>query len=393
MAFSGAPNFLRSRNGHQRARVTNIELFFDLVFVFAITQLSHSLLGNLTLDGAIHTLLLFLAVWWVWIYTSWVTNWLDPDRVPVRLLLLVLMVAGLVLSTSIPAAFEDKGLAFAIAFVIMQVGRSLFALWALGNHNVRHLRNFVRITSWLAVSGLFWLAGGLFADHRLAFWITALVIEYIAPSTGFWLPGLGRSTTDEWDVEGGHMAERCSLFVIIALGESVLVTGATFANLPWGWDSVAAFLVAFASSLAMWWIYFDKAAERGSEHITHSSDPGRLARLAYTYFHLFIIAGIVVGAVADELILAHPHGQLDPWVMTAVLGAPAIYLIGNLLFKTAIAGRPPLSHMVGLALLLLIGLVAPNLSSLGLGAAATMALVVTAIWETISLNRGPKPAA
>jgi low temperature requirement protein LtrA len=113
------------------AGVHPLELFFDLVFVFAITQLSHLLLEHLTWLGAVQTALLLLAVWWVWIFTSWVTNWLDPDKAPVRLLLFVLMLAGLVLSASIPKAFETRALPFALAYVFMQVGRCLFMLWAL----------------------------------------------------------------------------------------------------------------------------------------------------------------------------------------------------------------------------------------------------------------------
>ena len=300
---------LRARGAHEHARVTNVELFFDLVFVFAVTQLSHSLLKNLTPLGAARTALLFLAVWWVWIYTSWVTNWLDPERTPVRLLLFALMLAGLVLSTSIPQAFDAKGLAFALAYVFMQVGRSLFMVWALGNSSPGNVRNFQRITAWLALAGVFWIAGA-FAEGgvRLGLWGAALAVEYVSPAVGFWTPGLGRSTTDDWDVEGGHLAERCSLFIIIALGESLLVTGATFEGLPWTAPTVAAFAVAFVGSVAMWWIYFDTGAERGVRRITTSDDPGRLARLIYTYVHLLVVGGVIV-ALGRRRAGSRPSGR------------------------------------------------------------------------------------
>src|SRR6201747_942226 len=113
---------------HQHSRVTYAELFFDLVFVFAVTQISHTLLARFTLSGGLQTTLLFLAVWWVWVYTSWITNWLDPERTPVRILLFLLMLGGLVLSTSIPKAFESRGLWFALAYAAMQVGRTTFWL-------------------------------------------------------------------------------------------------------------------------------------------------------------------------------------------------------------------------------------------------------------------------
>src|SRR3979411_2011562 len=113
---------------HQHSRVTYAELFFDLVFVFAVTQISHTLLGRFTPLGLAQTILLFLAVWWVWVYTAWVTNWLNPELTPVRVLLFLLMLGGLVLSTSIPKAFESRGLWFALAYAAMQVGRSIFLL-------------------------------------------------------------------------------------------------------------------------------------------------------------------------------------------------------------------------------------------------------------------------
>src|SRR5262245_59058299 len=303
--FGARTNLLRVRAGH--SRVTYVELFFDLVFVFAVTQLSHFLLEHFDLAGLAHTTLLLMAVWWVWIYTAWATNWLDPQTTPVRIMLFALMLAGLVLSTSIPQAFGSRGLTFAAAYVAMQVGRCLFMLWSLRHHHARNFRNFQRIMAWLAFAAVFWIAGGLAQqDIRVALWCVALAIEYAAAPAGFWTPVLGRSTTADWDIEGSHIAERCGLFVIIALGESILVTGATFGRMDWTPMVVGAFAVAFLGSVAMWWIYFNIGAERGSEQIAHSDDPGRLGRLAYTYIHLLLVAGIIVSAAADELVLAHP---------------------------------------------------------------------------------------
>jgi low temperature requirement protein LtrA len=385
---SGDHGLLRERGGERGTKVTFVELFFDLVFVFAVTQLSHSLLEHLTLMGLVQTALLMMAVWWVWIYTSWVTNWLDPEKTAVRLMLFVLMLAGLVLSTSIPLAFESKGLAFAGAYAFMQVGRCLFALWALGRGNPGNFRNFQRITAWLALSAVFWIAGAFVEpEARLALWGMALIIEYVSPSVGFWTPGLGRSTTADWDIAGSHMAERCGLFIIIALGESILVTGAKFGNLPWTLPVVAAFTIAFVGSVAMWWIYFNIGAERASRHISASADPGRLGRLAYTYLHLPLVAGIIVAAVGDELVLAHPGGHTSLETTAVQLGGPALYLLGNLLFKRATtARRTGLSHMVGLALLAALAPLALVTQPLTFSAATTAVLVLVAAWETLSLH-------
>src|SRR6185436_7437509 len=188
-----------------------------------------------------------------WIYTSWITNWLDPERPAVRLMLFVLMAAGLVMSASIPQAFGARGFAFAVPYVFMQVGRSLFMLWALKHHDAANFRNFQRITAWLAAAGLFWIAGAsLEGWPRIVLWTVAIGVEYVSPAVGMWVPGLGRSTPQDWKIDGAHLAERCALFVIIALGESLLVTGATFAEKPWQAPTVGAFLAAFMGAIAMW---------------------------------------------------------------------------------------------------------------------------------------------
>ena len=381
---------LRQRGGHESGRVTYVELFFDLVFVFAVTQLSHGLLHHLSLLGAVETGLLMMAVWWVWIYTSWITNWLDPERAPVRLLLFVLMAAGLVLSASIPTAFGERGVIFACAFVFMQVGRSLFMLWALKRHDDANYRNFQRITVWLSVSAIFWIAGGI-ADGlpRLGLWAAAIGIEYASPAAGMWVPGLGRSTTSDWNIDGGHLAERCALFIIIALGESVLVTGATFAKLPWSGTTIAAFAVTFIGSVAMWAVYFNIGAERASRQIARSDDPGRLGRSGYTYLHILIVAGIIVSAVADELVLSHPLGHADLNTLLVIVGAPALYLLGTASFKSLTAPTVPLSHLIGLGLLALVAAAGMVASPLVLSAGTSASLVVVAVWEWASLRRRP----
>jgi len=379
-------SLLRSRDSH--ARVTFVELFFDLVFVFAVTQLSHTLLEKLTLIGALQTLFLLLAVWWVWMYTCWFTNWVDPDRPPVRTLIFVLMLAGMLLSASLPHAFDGEALLFASAYVFSQIVRSAFMLWATHGHDQLNFNNFRRIICWQAMSGAFWISGGFaFGSTRVVLWMLALGIECLGPYAGFHVPGLGRSGTSDWRVDGAHMAERSALFVIIALGESILVTGTTAAAQPATVANVGAFVIAFVGSVAMWWIYFNIGAERGSRQIAQSADPGRIARAVYTYFHIPIVAGIVVCAVADEITIAHPGGHMEVAAATALLGGPALYLAGNLLFKRASAQYYPLSHLVGLGLLLLLAPLAMAMTPLALGGATSVVFIVVATWETRSFRK------
>jgi low temperature requirement protein LtrA len=390
-------NHLRVRQGYEHHRVTFVELFFDLVFVFAITQLSHGLLKHLTPLGALQTGLLMIAVWWAWIDTAWITNWLDPRRPAVRMLLFALMLAGLVMSSSIPRAFEDRAVPLALAYVAMQVMRNLFMLWACKHHDPRNYCNFLRIAIWHLLATPFWILGCFVADpvSRLGLWAVAVGIESFAPSCGFWVPVLGRSTTADWVVEGAHMAERCGLFVIIALGESILLIGASFADLAWRAETVAAFAVSFIGSVAMWIVYFNIGAERASHLIATSDDPGALARSGYTYLHILIVAGIIVAAVADELVLHHPGGHDGHTGMAtamAILGGPALYLLGNALFKRLSAPNVPLSHLAGLGLLALLAPAATVTTPLVLSAGATAVLIIVAIWEWRSLRNQPTAA-
>jgi low temperature requirement protein LtrA len=376
---------------HQHHRVTYVELFFDLVFVFAVTQISHTLLAHFTPSGVLQVTLLFLAVWWVWVFTSWITNWLDPEQTPVRLLLFAMMLGGLVLSTSIPTAFDGRGLWFAIAYAAMQVGKTIFLWVSTPLSRPRTRMNAVRITVWLSMSAIFWIAGGLAEGQlRLLLWAIALVIEYVSPAVRFWIPGYGSSAVADWVIEGGHMAERCALFVIIALGESVVVTGATFAELSWSTETVSAFVSVLAGSIAMWWIYFHKGAEAGSEEISRSSEPGRLARLAYTYLHMPIVAGIIVSAVADELVMKHPSGHSDLKTVISAIGGPLLFLIGTILFKYSFRGFLQLSHGFGIIALCVLAWFAGGLSPLLLSILATAIMIAVAAWESISLRSPAK---
>ncbi|NNU65851.1 low temperature requirement protein A [Rhizobium indicum] len=387
MAKTNGKNWLRAKGSASSNKVTFLELFFDLVFVFSISQLSHALAAHYTPLGAAEAALMTFAVWWVWIFTAWVTNWLDPDKMPVRGMLVALMMLGLLLSASIPEAFGDKGLLFAGAYVAMQVGRSLFTTYAMTRVDRANTLNFVRITAWLVAAGVFWIVGGLLEhEARLIAWVIALAIEYAGPAAGFAVPGLGRSTARDWDVSGAHMAERCALFVIICLGEAILVSGRTFAELPFSGLTSVVFVTAFIGTVAMWWLYFRFGHGRAAHRIEHEETPGSLARQAFTYGHIPILAGIIVHAVAVEFMFSHPHETGDLGIAAAVLGGSGLFLIGNLWFKGATSGRMPLSHLAGLVFLILLAFVAPFIEVYLMGILATLVLIVVAAWEYRSLT-------
>lgn len=370
------------RGGGPHVPVTFVELFFDLVYVLAVTQLTHLLAAHLTVGGAVQTLILLLATWWAWVDTAWVTNWFDPDRPAVRMLLVAVMLLSLVMSAVLPDAYGDRGRWFAAAYAAMQIGRAAFA-WLMLAGEPRLRRNFARILVWKIVVGALFVLGGFATEPvRLAIWSVAMLVEYAAAAVGFHVPGLGRSGPADWTISGGHLAERCQLFLLIALGESIIVSGINFGNLRPGPATMAAFVSAFLGSVALWWIYFDRGAKAAAEVIANAADPGRLGRSAYTYHHLPMVAGIIVTAVGDELVINHPAGHSGLPTVLTVLGGPALFLIGHALFKRVVFGRQPRSRLVAvaaLALLAPVGLVAPPLL---LGILATSVLLTLSGWET-----------
>ena len=218
MTFLASANLLRRRDGHE-ARVTFVELFFDLVYVFAVTQISHSLLHDLTLMGAARAGLVVRRVAGLAVHL--LGHQLVRPRRRAHARDAVRRDARRPgLGRRLPGAFGATGLVFAISYVVIQVGRTLFIVLHLGpSHPLSP--NFRRMLAWLCVSAVLWIAGGLSQDDtRLALWALAVACEYLSPMIGFRFPGLGRSATREWTIEGGHLAERCQLFVIVALGET-----------------------------------------------------------------------------------------------------------------------------------------------------------------------------
>ncbi len=384
MRSTRVPRLMRARDG-EAAKVTYIELFFDLIYAFAVTQLSHKLVHDLSLAGALETLLLWFAVWLGWQYTCWVTNWFDPDRIAVRLLLLVLMLIGMLMAASLPDAYTGRSWIFALSYVAIQFGRSLVVLAFLGGKHALSA-NFRRICAWLAISGVWWIAGCLAnGPWRFGLWTLAVLCEYVSPMFGFALPGLGRSRSSDWrTAAGGHIAERCQAFVILALGESVLVTGATLSDAAhWSPPTLIGFLLCFIASCAMWWIYFDTGSRAGSVAIEHSDEPGLMAAY-FHYIHVILIAGIVACAAADDFAIESPHRAVAPANAWLLLGGPLLYLVGNGLYKRVVYGRFPLSHCIGIALLAVLSMLVPHTDLLLAGAATTLVLCLTAGWESVS---------
>jgi low temperature requirement protein LtrA len=317
------------RRGGEEQRATFFELFFDLVYVFAVTQLSHYLLADLTWAGAARAGFMLVAVYWAWNYTTWMANWFDPRTVAVRLVLVFVMLASLLMAVAVPEAFGDRGLLFAASYVALQVGRNGFVV-AVTPPGPFH-QNFVRIAVWSVLSAPLWVGGGFVdGDARWLPWGAALLLDLAAPLVYYRLPGLGSAPASQWQVEGSHFAERFQLFVIIALGESIVLAGATASEAELTTAVVLALGLAFVLSTALWWLYFGQVSEAVARRISGSAltEAGRLGRDVYTYLHLPIIAGIVLSAVGIELLIAHPHEELHLAGAVVACGGAALFLAG-----------------------------------------------------------------
>jgi low temperature requirement protein LtrA len=338
-------NLLRPEGGEQSDRVTYIELLFDLIFVLALTQLSRYLYENQSPTGACESAVLVLALWWVWVYTTWVTNWLDPARFPVRAAVIGLALVGFIMSVSIFESFGARGLTFAIAYVVLQIGRTLFMIAAVARHNRALSHDFVRVLIWLAASGVFWILGGLVPiELRIVFWL-------------------------------------------IALGESFLVTGFAFVAQESSTVGVASVLLAFVNAVTLWWLYFDHAEHAGAKAIARADKPGRLGNRAYTYTHAIIVAGIVLGSVGDKEVLGHPDDAMKVSTAIVIIGGPFLYLVGLTVFRWIVVREMLLSHIVGAALMVAAFTASAGMTPFALFALTTALLVATAAWETVTRVR------
>ena len=388
-AFGFARDVLRS-DAAGAHRVTYTELFFDLVFVFAVTQVSHLLLHEQSALALLHAVMLTMVVWWVWMFTTWASSWLDPERGAVRALFVVLMLLALLLASAIPEAFGDRAVLFAVSLVLMQLSRSVFTLFAFGRSRPEHAVNFVRIIVWHAAAGTLWLVGAFLPDEgRLVVWLIALAVDYIGPRLRFWTPGLGSSPLSSWNISGAHMSERVSLFLIIALGESIVVTGAAFSTAPLDVVHLAAFLAAFAGTVLLWLLYFSHSQQRGSEYLERAAERGMVAQTAYTYIPLLLVLGIVLSAVADGLVLQRPVGVPTAWTAGMLCGSGIVYLVGLLLFRRATGMRWSVAVAAGAVALAVLWPFAGLLQTavVAWSVNAVLALVVLAEWLVLRSTR------
>jgi low temperature requirement protein LtrA len=303
-------------------QVTPLELFFDLVFVFAITQVTSLLAHDPTWGGVLRGMLVLAALWWAWTAYAWLTSTMDVDEGGVRLAMLASMCALLFAALAVPGAFGDDAVLFGVSYLLVRILHVvLYAIVGRDDHDLSGAVLRFAPTAIFAAS-LLVLAGFLHGDARIAVWVIALAIDYLGPA----IIGGGRG----WRIAPEHFAERHGLIILIALGESIIAlgVGASF-------DLVTRALVAAALGIvvvsALWWLYFDVAAIIARRRLTQTSgaEQARLARDAYSYLHLPMVAGIVLFAFGLKVTIGNTGEELDIVPAVGLCGGAALYLLGD----------------------------------------------------------------
>jgi low temperature requirement protein LtrA len=235
---------------------------------------------------------------------------------------------------------------------------------------------------------VFWVAGGVASgSDRYLLWTIAIAVDYSAPLCLYWLPGVAHLDPRAWQVETSHFSERFQLFVIIALGESIVVTGATTAELALTPARVAALAVAVLGTAAFWWLYFDYVAQIAQRRLELAPNRTLLARDGYTYLHVVLVAGIIVAAVGDALVIDRPGAHLSAAEVAAVVAGPILYLAGHALFRLRMAGSIARKRLAGALAVALGGLAGTAMPGLVLASWALAALVAVIVAEQIASNR------
>ncbi|TCK25777.1 low temperature requirement protein A [Pseudonocardia endophytica] len=392
MALPDARPRLLRPDGDGSSEVAPIELFFDLVYVFAIVQVSHTLLAHLTPLGALETALLFGAVWWMWNYTAWAMNYLDPRAGAVRVLNAVLMLAALGMALALPEAFAEGGLLFAACYAVGQVGRPAFMWVTMRGHVLS--RNYRNLLVWSAVAAALFVAGAFLPTvPRLIAWAIALAIDVAGPRFDYRVPGLGSTPMESWPADVEHLAERNRLVFIIALGESILIMGFTISELPEKTPYV--FLIAvlgFVGLFALWWSYFALAGPETDA--SHGDGSTAALRGAFPYAHGLMVAGAILFAVAIELHITHP--ETGPALVLTSIGGPLLYLAGNILFLRSRTGSVARARYVAAGALVLVGIVGlalgHSLPAIALGVAVLAVVIALAAVTQLAAGREQVPA-
>ena len=355
----------------QERRTSPVELLWDLVFVFAITQVTTLLSHELSWAGFGRSMLVLALVWWAWSAFVWAANAQDSESGTLRSILLVAMVLIFITGLALPQAFGDEATLFAATYA----GVRLMHLALYADASRRGNASWMAIAGFglTVVVGMALLVAGSFLDGsaRIALWTLAVAIDYAGPA---WLTRERLRGLQE--VAVGHFAERYSLFVIICLGESIVAIGLGASGRPIDFELVTAVTLGVLSTVGLWWTYFDSFAATAEARLRDHEDPVLAAADAYSYIHLLLVAGIIVFAVGVKLAVREVSEPLSDAARLALCGGVAIYLVGHIAFRLRMVGVLGYEKLAAGAAVLVVFAVGGDLPAWGVAGAVTGVLGV-----------------
>ena len=358
----------------EERKTSYIELFFDLVFVFAFTQVTALILEDTSVEGFLRSALVLAMVWWAWSAYAWMTNAIDIENTVTRLILFAAMAAGFFMALAVPDAFQDEAAWFAVAYFVVRVLNSTLFAWGVRN-DPGNLRATLRLAPWFLLAAFVALIGGFVdPDYRAWIWLASLVIDVVGTLT------VARA---DWRVSPSHFAERFALIVIIALGESIVAIGIGTSGLERDTTYALSVLVAFAGVAALWWAYFDFTAV-AAERALHRASPaarGPLARDVFTYFHYPIVLGIIFYAVAAKKTLEHPLDPLSEAGRWALGLGVAVFLCGFAMMRFRVVRRIAWERLAAAAVALVLAVALD-----GTDAIVTLGVVVGVLTLSVALE-------
>ncbi|MGW4461073.1 low temperature requirement protein A [Micromonospora sp. NPDC004704] len=327
MTDEGRTGLIRSSDAPERA--TLLELLFDVAYVAALTLSSMRLAEEVTLTEAVRLLVLVMAIWWTWSITALLTDFYNPERLPIQAMIAGKLLGSILLAATMPRAFSNLGWLFAAAYVAMHVGRGIVLVSVLRSTTAR--TRAARFLFWFVISGALWV-GGIFVEgwDRFGLWALAITIDYVSAALRYPTPLIGRVPLKQYDKASGHLGERYQQFLILALGDLLLVPTLRISGSEFTVMRVAAFVLAFVTTLMFWQIYVFRAG--AFLQVALEVRPGRITRWA-PYTHLLMVLGVVSSAAGFDLVIDRPGGSTQAGLICVIFGGPALFLIGRSAFE------------------------------------------------------------
>ena len=369
-----APLVGEETTAEEERKTSYLELFFDLVFVFAFTQVTALILEDTSPQGFARAALVLAMVWWAWSAYAWMTNAVDVENAVTRLIMFAAMVAGFFMALAVPDAFQDEAAWFAVAYFAVRVLQPALYLWGVRDEP-ETFGVLLRLTPWFVIAAFVALVGGFVdPDYRAWVWVASLVIDVIGTLT---------AARGDWHVSPSHFAERFALIVIIALGESIVAIGVGTSHLTRDATYAISVVVAFAGVAALWWAYFDFTAVAAERSLRRASgrDRSALARDIFTYFHYPLVLGVILYAVAAKKTLEHPRDPLSNAGRWALGLGIALFLVGFALMRFRVIRRVAWERLAAAASILVIAVLLD-----GADAIVTLGVVIVILLFSIALE-------